>query len=92
MNIHMDLNENSYDIIVERGILARAGEQLNLQRRVLIVTDSGVPEIYAQTVAKQCAEPYICIVEQGEGSKSLETFGMLLQKMLENGFSRKTVL
>ncbi len=89
MNIHMNLKENSYDIVVERGLLERAGQYLNLQRRVLVVTDSGVPEIYADTVAKQCSEALICRVEQGEGSKSLETFGLLLQKMLENGFSRK---
>ena len=50
MNIHMDLKENSYDILVERGILSRAGEFLNLQRRVLIVTDIGVPSIYAETM------------------------------------------
>ena len=54
MNIHMDLKENSYDILVERGSLNRAGEILNLKRRVLVVTDSGVPEIYAKTVAEQC--------------------------------------
>ena len=89
MNIHMDLKENSYDILVERGILNRAGEILNLKRRVLVVTDSGVPEIYAKTVAEQCKEPIICTVESGEGSKSLETFGTLLQKMLDNNFSRK---
>ena len=41
MNVHMDLKENSYDILVERGILNRAGEILNLKRRVLVVTDSG---------------------------------------------------
>ncbi len=89
MNIHLDLKENSYDIIVERGILEKAGAHLNLDRRVLIVTDSGVPEIYAQTLAKQCKSPVICTIESGEASKSLETFGTLLQKMLDNGFSRK---
>ena len=89
MNIHLNLKENSYDIIIERGILDKAGNHLNLDRRVLVVTDSGVPEIYAQTVAKQCKSPVICTVESGESSKSIETFGKLLHTMLENGFSRK---
>jgi len=89
MNIHMDLKENSYDIVIERGGLSSADRYLNLQRRVLIVTDSGVPEIYATTIAKQCKDPVICTVEEGEGSKSLEVFGSLLKKMLECGFSRK---
>ena len=89
MTIHMNLEENSYDIIVERGILGKAGEQLKLDRRVLIVTDSGVPSVYAETLAEQCKTPVICTVEQGEDSKSLETFGRLLSTMLENDFSRK---
>lgn len=89
MTIHMNLGENSYDIFVERGILEKAGEYLNLNRRVLVVTDSGVPIQYAQTLAKQCKEGIICVVEQGEASKSMEGFGKLLGAMLENGFSRK---
>ena len=89
MNIHLDLKDNSYDIIVERGILEKAGEHINLNRRVLVVTDSGVPAIYAQTLAKHCKSPIICTVESGEASKSIETFTKLLRIMLDNDFSRK---
>ncbi len=89
MNMHLDLNETSYDIVIERGSIERAKEYLNLNRRVLVVTDSGVPEIYAHTLAKQCKAPVICTVESGEASKSIEKFSELLQIMLENGFSRK---
>ncbi|MBE7040707.1 MAG: 3-dehydroquinate synthase [Ruminococcaceae bacterium] len=89
MNIHVNLKDDSYDILVERGILKDAGKHLNLNRRVLIVTDSGVPEGYAKTVAAQCKTPVICTVSSGEGSKSLAVFGELLQKMLDNSFSRK---
>ncbi len=89
MTIHMNLKEDSYDIIVERGILERAGTLLNLDRRVLVVTDSGVPAAYAQTLAEQCKEPVICTVESGEASKSLDVFGKLLHTMLNRGFSRK---
>ena len=89
MTIHMNLGEYSYDIIVERGILASAKEHLNLDRRVLVVTDTGVPAEYAGTIAGQCRESVICTVETGEGSKSLEGFSKLLQTMLDHGFSRK---
>lgn len=89
MTIRMNLGEDSYDIIVERGILADVDKHLSLNRRVLVVTDSGVPAQYAKTVAEKCREAVICTVEMGEGSKSLEVFGKLLQTMLDNGFSRK---
>lgn len=77
------------DIVVERGILASAGAHLNLNRRVLVVTDTGVPAQYAETLAAQCKESVVCTVETGETSKSLETFEKLLKVMLDNGFSRK---
>ncbi|MBQ7929956.1 MAG: 3-dehydroquinate synthase [Clostridia bacterium] len=89
MTIHMNLGEDSYDIFVERGLLEKAGQHLNLNRRVLVVTDSGVPADYAETLAGQCKEAVICTVETGEASKSLEVFGKLLQTMLDHGFSRK---
>jgi 3-dehydroquinate synthase len=85
----MNLGEDSYDIVVQRGILAKAKEHLNLNRRVLVVTDSGVPEEYAQTIAGQCKEGFICTVPMGEESKSLTVFEQLLHTMLEHGFSRK---
>ena len=89
MNIHLNLMEDSYDILVERGILKSAREHLQLDRRVLVVTDSGVPAEYAKTLAGQCREPVIITVKAGEESKSMETFGLLLETMLTHGFSRK---
>lgn len=88
MTINVDLGINSYDIILERGALGKIGEYLNLDRRVLIVTDSGVPTEYAKTVAKACKEPTIVTVQQGEGSKSFSTFEMLCKTLLEKGFTR----
>lgn len=89
MTIHMNLGEDSYDIVVERDLLSNANKHLNLQRRVLVVTDSGVPKEYAQILAKQCKEAKICTVKQGEGAKGIDGFSHLLQTMLDNSFSRK---
>ena len=63
MTIHMNLGDDSYDILVERGILAHAKQHLNLNRRVLVVSDTGVPTIYAETLAAQCKAGIICTVE-----------------------------
>ena len=89
MTIKMNLFDDSYDIIVERGILLKANNYLNLDRRVLIVSDTGVPSEYVKAIADLCKESVVCIVEQGEASKSLECFGRLLNAMLDMGFSRK---
>ncbi len=89
MKIPLNLGEASYMITLARGALARAGELFSLGRRVLIVTDDGVPAAYAKTLAAQCASPTVVTVPAGEGSKSLAQYEALLTKMLEAGFTRR---
>ena len=87
--IRMELGNDSYNIELERGNLKRAAELLNLNRKVMIITDVGVPMQYAEKIAAQCTESYIKVVAQGEGSKSLNTAEEILVEMLEHQFSRK---
>lgn len=77
-----------YDIIIEKGALKNADRYLNLNRRVLIVTDSGVPIEYAKTVAALCKNPTIVTFEQGEQSKNIDTFTYILQALAKGGFTR----
>lgn len=88
MIIPVKTNTGEYNIFLERGSLEKASEYLNLNRKVLIVTDDGVPKAYSQTVAKQCKIPYIVTLKQGEASKNFENYKLLLGKMVEYGFTR----
>ena len=88
MTLRMNLGENGYDVVLEPGCLLRAGELLNLDRRVLVVTDGGVPKEYAETVAAACREATVVTVPEGEGSKSFPVLEGLLKRMLDAGFTR----
>ena len=88
MRIPVDLGKDSYDIILLEGALSRASEFADLKRKVLIVTDSGVPPQYYEEVAQLCKEPVIAVIPAGEDSKSMENFEKLCRLMLENGFGR----
>ena len=88
MIIPVNLGEQSYNIVLERGALSNLAPHLNLDRKVLIVTDSGVPYEYAKAVSSQCAEGYIEVIEQGEGSKNFDTYKKLLTVLLERSFTR----
>lgn len=88
MVLPVKASNGGYEIILEKGALHRLRDYINTDRRVLIVTDSGVPTEYAETAAGQCARPFIVTVEQGEASKSIKSFEMLLSKMIEYGFTR----
>ena len=88
MILTVNLPRDGYDIVLERGCLAKAKELLNLDRKCLVVTDSGVPVQYAKCVASQCKNPTLVTVEQGEKSKNLDNWKLLLEIMLQKGFTR----
>ena len=88
MIIKMEVGLASYDIVLERGCLSKAGELLDLKRKVMIVTGELVPREYSETIAKQCSEPFIHIAASGEASKSFSVMEELLAAMLAAGFTR----
>ena len=88
MIIPVKTSQGSYDIVLQRGSLLRAGEYLNLNRRVLVVTDSGVPASYAKEVAKNCKTAKILTIKEGEQSKNIEVYAEILKALVENGFTR----
>ncbi|MBE6780283.1 MAG: 3-dehydroquinate synthase [Ruminococcaceae bacterium] len=77
-----------YNIVISRGVLNDLKEYLNLDRKVLVVTDSGVPENYAKAVAAQCKEGHIYTFLQGEESKNFDTYQAILTQLVKNGFTR----
>ena len=84
----MNLGERSYDIIVKSGSLENLYQFARLDRRVAVVTDSGVPAQYAQMVADQCKDATIITVPQGEASKSFKILETVLRQMLDFGMGR----
>ncbi len=78
----------TYEVHCEKGALSHIGDFFDLNRRALIVTDSGVPKEYAEAVAGAAKNPVILTVSEGEESKSLRTMEMLCEKMLKEGFTR----
>lgn len=89
MTIHIDLGERGYDIELSRGAVKRAGELIRIRdRRVLVVTDDGVPSEYADAVLSQTDKGLKLVIPQGEESKSFPYLEKLLSEMLENGFTR----
>ncbi len=88
MIIPVKTSNGAYEIVLERGALKKVGELLNLNRRVMIVTDSGVPKEYAQTVARCCKNAVVHTFEQGESSKRIEVYADILKSLVQNGFTR----
>ena len=87
--LNVKTQNGSYNILIENGALKKAGEFFNLKRKVLIVTDSGVPKEYADTVASLCESPVIFRTKSGEQNKCLKKYSEILNMLTENNFDRK---
>ena len=88
MIIPVCYKDGGYDIVLGEGVLSKAKDLLDLNRKVLVVTDDGVPREYAERLCSFCLKGYVFTVRQGEGSKSIAVFEQLLTYMLEKDFSR----
>ena len=84
----VDLNTQSYNINIGAGILCRIGDYFNLDRRVFIITDDGVPREYALKVLSASKDGFIYTVPSGEGAKSFKYFEGALSEMARLCFGR----
>lgn len=88
MTLSVKTAAGAYPVYIERGGLARIGERMDLDRRVLLVTDDGVPETYVKAAEAACRAPETVTLPHGEQSKNLDSFRTLLAVMAEKGFTR----
>lgn len=89
MILNLDLGKNSYDIEIDKGLLSSIYEDIEKRNHILIVTDSGVPKQYVDSLVANIEDKtVIYTIEQGEQSKNIDNLKNILQFMLTNDFKR----
>ena len=88
MRIDVQLSDRTYPIHISRGLLDRAGRVLDLDRRVFLAADSGVPEGFVRKLAGQCRSCETFTIRSGEASKTVGTWTAMLEAMLRCGMTR----
>lgn len=88
MILSVSLPGHSYDIVIEKGSLKKAGELLNIKGKALVVTDSGVPKSYAKTLLSQLENAVLFTFPQGEENKNVNTLLSICEKLLSENFTR----
>lgn len=92
MIITVKHKSGNYPILLERGGLQKLRELISLDRKVMVVTDDGVPEQHWQKVLAQCPQGSLFTVARGEGAKSFAVLESLCTELLRLNFSRKDLL
>lgn len=82
----------SYSVTVGSGLLEQASSYFNLDRKVLVITDEGVPTQYAGAILKCCSQAELLVLPQGECAKSTGSLELIWETMLEAGFDRSDAI
>ncbi len=97
--VRVNLGARSYDIIIGRGLIERAGELITpvlRQKRVFVITDSNVATHYLSPLATSLSGLGIrtdhVIVPAGEASKNFDHLAHVLDAMLAAKCERKTMI
>lgn len=89
LNVLSRNKEIEYPIIIERDCLNNVNKYLDLgNKKVLIITDDGVPKIYLNILKNKIDNALTYIIKQGEASKNFDNYKAILEFMVNNKFTR----
>ncbi len=86
--ITVNIKNAEYEIVTEKGALSHIEDYINLNRNIMVVTDSNIPKSYVDAVLSKSKNGFVYTINPGEKSKTLDSFRAILEFMLEKGFVR----
>lgn len=86
--MYINTRSACYRVTVGRGAFRNADKYFKLDRKVLIVTDSGIPDEYVNAVKSLCKEPLVYTFEKGEKSKCERVLFDIQKVLTDNCFDR----
>ncbi len=86
--IHVPLQEKSYDVIIEPGLLNHIDDYIDKSREIVIISDDYIPKKYINTINPLLNNPLCLYVPQGEKSKSMEMANSLVNSLIQNNITR----
>lgn len=97
--LHVALGANSYDILIERGLIDRIGPLLRPVAdcpRAFVLTDENVGALYGERVLKSLEQAgykaRLMALPPGEATKALSSLGGIYQALLDFHITRKDVI
>ncbi len=92
VKINIPIKDNSYDVIISRGILNEIDSYIDLDRQIVIITDDFIPKVYLNAIKEKMLNPLIFEIPQGESSKSMEIAYSIIDEMVDSKITRKCLV
>ena len=98
-DLFVDLKENSYNILIEKGLLDRLGQEIkNIYsgEKIFILTDENVDKYYGEKVREQLEKVGYktkkMVLPPGEETKSFNTLPSIYNELLDFKLTRKELI
>lgn len=98
-NLFVDLKENSYNIIIEKGLLNKLGKEIRKiynGDKIFIITDTNVNKYYGKKVEEELNNEGFTtrklVLEAGEKTKSFQTLPTIYNELLDFKLTRKELI
>lgn len=88
MKLLINTKQKQYPVIIEKGSLNKLSEYLDVNRHYFVISDTGVPKVWKDLLCSQLTNYSLYEFEQGEKSKSLDTYQNCLKEMLNKNYQR----
>ena len=95
MKLNVNLPRTPYDIVIEKGVLAKAGDwvkSLWQPQKIALITDNHVGSLYAEKVKLSIENAGFEVIVfdflEGEASKNLQTVNKAYEFLVKNGMTR----
>lgn len=98
MKLHVNLGKDSYDILIERGLIKRAAGEIRTifrGKKIAVISDDRVFKYYGEILLDGLKEYWECstvILPHGESSKSIDHLPDVYRKLLDAGISRSDLI
>ena len=92
MQTQVQLPHTSYPILIQKGAISSIHSLINTNRKIALITDSGVPTKWVDSIQNQCDNVFIYTIPQGESSKCLTQYQAILTQLIKNDMTRKDAI
>lgn len=97
--LYVDLKENSYNILIEKGLLSKIGSEIKSiysGEKIFIITDKNVDKYYGDIVKENLESEGFkvnkLVLEPGEETKAFTTLPIIYNEMLNSKLTRKDLI
>ncbi|MFV0381731.1 MAG: 3-dehydroquinate synthase [Breznakia sp.] len=92
MKLTMQTSSKTYNIVIGKHILNTLHNYIDTTRKIFILSDTNIPNIFIDEIIAQCPHHFIFKVTPGETSKSIKTYESVLQACLSFQMARDDLL